>query len=185
MSLLPLQLQMVRADIRMVQLKDMLHKSKLKPMTLRDNQEGEGVLRKRTLPQMPRLVGAKDAFNPNGSDQQLPRWMAQSSTLMLKIKRINTEWMGGQWQLPLTIGQQLSTTLINRSVMPTNKQRLVRVTLRALPEKYGKPRFDNIKVGIVNDAGDTRMYYARCAVYCFLNAMSRITYKQYFNCFFE
>ena len=154
-------MQMDRADNRMVQLKDLLHKAELKPMTLRDNQEGEGVLRTRTLPTRPILVGKRKGFDPNGSPQQMPEWMNHQAkaTLMCKIRRTHTEQ---NWALPIVIAEQLTATFVNRSTLPEDTRRLVKLTLRALPLKYGKPRFDNVKVAVANDAGQTRMYFGRC-----------------------
>ena len=59
---------MDRADNRMVQLKDLLHKVGLDPMTLREEQqEGEGVMRMAILPHPPKLVGTKMPFDPTGA----------------------------------------------------------------------------------------------------------------------
>lgn len=154
-------MQMDRADNRMVQLKDLLHKGNLKPMTLRDNQEGEGVLRERTLPTRPLLVGRRKGFDPDGLHDQLPPWMNHQAkaTLMCKIRRTHTEQ---NWALPIVIAEQLTATFVNRSTMVNDTRRLVKITLRALPLKYGKPRFDNVKVAVANNDEQTRMYFGRC-----------------------
>ena len=169
---------MDRADNRMVQLKDLLHNAGLTPMTMREEQqEGEGVMRTATLPTEPTLVGTRRPFNPNGTKNQLPDWLSDvengrgkspKATLMLKIKKTHLEWAGQKWKPPISIAQQLTCTLVNRSASVKDTRRLVKVTLRAVPMKYGKQRFDNIKVGIVNDAGHTRMYFGRYKSYEYL-----------------
>ena len=77
---------------------------------------------------------------------------------------------------PLTIAQQPTCTFVNRSAANDDKRRLVKVTLRAVPKKYGKQRFDNIKLAVVNEAEQTRMYFARFkAPMLFKNAILKCT----------
>ena len=174
--IVPTQVQMDRADNRMVQLKDLLHNAGLQPMTQRENTEdGEGVLRMRTLPHEPTLVGTTQQFDPMGHCGQLPDWLSAVengrgrspiTTFMLKIRNTHRAWGGSIWKTPLTYAQQLTCTLVNRSAASDDKRRLVKVTLRAVPIKYGKRRFDNIKMAVKNDADQTRMYFGRYALIC-------------------
>ena len=62
---------------------------------------------------------------------------------------------------PHAIGGQMSMTLRNKQFKKHHPRHLGRVTLRAVPKLYGKPRYDNVKV-ILGATGDTtHMYFGR------------------------
>ena len=152
--------QMDRADHRLNQLRDLLHHVKKPPMTEIDG-ESDLVTAEPTQVKRPTLVNKAmmKPFKQRGSYKQLPASMGKKAALVCMAKVAVSEYL--KPCPPLVIGQQLSMTLRNRQLPSDDPQHLVRVTLRAVPKLYGKPRYDNVKVVLDAEEGKQRMFFGR------------------------
>ena len=152
-------IQMDMADHRLNQLHDLLHSVNAPPMT-----EGANkglVMQPPTEPQPPALVSKTKNFFVKGNFKQLPHWMGVKAKKIAMAKINRCPYLKDN--APHTVGAQLTMTLRNRQLQKKHPQHLVKVTFRAVPQLYGKPRYDNVRVKL-GDANDVKhMYFARFA----------------------
>jgi hypothetical protein len=80
---------------------------------------------------------------------------------------------------PHTIGGQLTMTLRNRQLKKKNPRHLVKVTFRAVPQLYGQPRYDNVKVKLGDTNNVMHMYFARYCN-CATKMLPQMFSKMYF-----
>ena len=152
-------IQMDIADNRLNQLHDLLHSVNAPPMT--EGATKGVVMQPRTTPQPPALVAKTKTFYVRGNSKQLPISMGTKARRIAMAKVHQSPYL--QEHHPHTIGGQLTMTLRNRQLKKKNPRHLVKVTFRAVPQLYGQPRYDNVKVKLGDTNNVMHMYFAR---YC-------------------
>ena len=91
----------------------------------------------------------------------LPNALNGDPKRLLMTKARNVDWAE-----PVLVGEAMKLTLENRNLRVGRKQgELVVVNLHALPAFHGPPRYDNIKLSVETDDGDSRLYYAKCLAF--------------------
>jgi hypothetical protein len=152
---------MRNADTRLNNLRDLLHQAGLPPMTGNMGDDPTVVAKPALTKRTTVLVGKKwnSAFYVERSYEQFQASLGNvvRSTLMAKIRSANNL----KWVPPLTKGQAIKTTLLNRLAEKNSNRRLVNVTLRVLDKWMGKGRRADVKVVIDGPDGKEHMYFAR------------------------
>ena len=150
-------IQMDIADNRLNQLHDLLHNVNAPPMT-----EGATkglIMQPPTEPHPPALVAKTKIFFAKGNYSQLPKAMGNKAKKIAMAKVHKSPYL--QENTPHTIGGQLTMTLRNRQLKKKHPRHLVKVTFRAVPELYGQPRYDNVRVKLGDTNNVKHMYLAR------------------------
>jgi len=151
--------QMDRADHRLNQLRDFLHHVKRPPMT--ETNDCFDVTARPTEALEPVFVDTKNTrrFYVQGRFKQLLNIMGNKVAWIVMAKLAASPYL--RTNAPLTIGSQVALSLRNKQLRVDHPKHLVRLTLRAVPKLYGKPRYDNVKVVLDDEEGQQRMYFGR------------------------
>ena len=151
---------MQAADIRLSNLRDLLHHAGLPPMTEQLDQDNpELVMKPRTKMRAVKLVGKKRDMSLMGSCTQFTGRMTDEVRLIIMIKISDTTRF--DWAPPFKIAQQMSVTMMNRNVPKNDTGRMVNVTLRAVQKFHGKRHFSDVKIACPDDDGRDHIYFAR------------------------
>ena len=121
---------MEQAERKLSNLRDLLHKSGLPPMTSRcDDDEPNIVLRPRTKHRVAQLVGKTVPFDEDGNIEQIPASIDLDTRIVMMNKINDMENL--TWSIPLVRAKQISLTMMNRNVPKDDIKRMVHITLRA------------------------------------------------------
>jgi hypothetical protein len=151
---------MTNADVRMNNLRELLHYAKLPAMTVATETNKTVVAKPRLTRRHCKLAGKTSAFDVLLHHDQLPSSLHHdvATTLMAKIQEADNL----TWEAPLRQADQIKTTILNRLVESTHYRRLVAVTLRVTDMFMGKPRRSDVKIALNGPDGRPHIYFGRC-----------------------
>jgi len=151
--------QMTRKNQRIVQLKELLHAAKLRPITAHDSAAPLSVMPDQIHHAITVLVGTPRDFDPKGGGNELPRSVSVDAraSIMRVAKHAHTR--GPMWTTPVKVPLGLKMLLQDRQLPLGDPNRDVTVTLRSRAKLWGKPRYDDVKVAV--DGSAQTLYFAR------------------------
>ena len=163
--------QMAAKNLRMSQLRDVLHLSGLPPMTSSTTDpRNEGHVTRAAKPILEALLVKEAAyvFDIHGAAAELPRWI-DADTQAVIMRRLAVLDGGIERMVrfpPHAISMQMTVVLRDRQLPHDDPECVAPVTLRATPMHHGKPRFNNVKVTVqgANRAG-RRTYFGKCIAF--------------------
>jgi hypothetical protein len=150
----------------MWKLKDILAAAGEPPMiTCSTKDENEYALLPLTAPVKPCPVGAIQTLEID-SHTGLPPWLSIDERRCLRLAVVNTlQNKTITWKAPVTVSTQMKLTLQDKQLPTDSARKLVKVVLRARPTYQGRPAFDNVKIGVEEERGRIRRYFAKCLAF--------------------
>ena len=152
--------QMARADQRHVQLRELLHASKMQPITGHDGAEPLAVLCTHCPRLETELIGTPVLFNPAGTGLELPRTYSDNARASIMRVARRAHLRGPMWEAPIRLTLGIKMVIEDQQLPEGDPDRLVPVTFRSRAMLWGKPRYDDVKVSVEGSA--QTLYFARC-----------------------
>ena len=138
--------QMARANQRIVQLKDLLHVTKMRPITAHDGASELEVLARTPARAETELKGTPRNFNPAGNGSELPRsYTLEARAAIMRVAK-HAHSRGPLWVTPIKISLGMKMVLEDRQLPVGHPERVVSVTLRSRARMWGARRYDDVKV---------------------------------------
>ena len=145
---------MAAKNLRMSQLRDVLHLTGLPPMTTSAaDPRNEGYVVTRAAKPILETKLVKETaymFDIHGTADELPGWV-DADTQVVIMRRLAV-LDGGIERMarfpPHAISMQMTVVLRDRQLPHDDPECVAPVTLRATPMHHGKPRFNNVKVTV-------------------------------------
>ena len=142
--------QMARANQRIVQLKDLLHVAKMRPITGHDGASELEVLAGTPARAETELKGKPRNFDPTGNGSELPRsYTLEARAAIMRVAK-QAHRRGPLWVSPVKISLGLKMVLEDKQLPVGHPERVVSVTLRSRARMWGAPRYDDVKVMLNN-----------------------------------
>jgi len=151
--------QMARANQRIVQLKDLLHVAKMRPMTGHDGAKDLEVMASTPARAETELKGKPRNFNPAGNGFELPRsYTPEARAAIMRVAK-HGHTRGPLWVAPVKISLGLKMVLEDKQLPAGDPDKVVPVTLRSRARMWGAPRYDDVKVMV--EGSPHGSYFAR------------------------
>jgi hypothetical protein len=155
--------QIMKKDMQVWTLRDVLHAGGLPPMENRNDYED--MFKPPTL-QETAVVGRTSLFESKNDGKGLPTSLPINVRRVL-LSAIQRDVANGVliWQPPITIASRLSITFRNRLAPVTSSNRYVTSTLRATERFHGKAIWDCVKLAVERLDGRVKIFFGRCLAF--------------------
>jgi len=123
--------QMARANQRIVQLKDLLHVAKMRPMTGHDGAKELEVIAATPARAETELKGTPRNFNPAGNGCELPSsYTLEAHAAIMQVAR-HAHTHGPLWVAPVKISLGLKMVLEDKQLPAGDPERVIPVTIQS------------------------------------------------------